>query len=86
MKLSKKFIMHNSGEESLLVPTGEAEFSGVVKGNKILGQILSLLTEDTDEDSIIEKMEAIFDADRDIISKDVKKALAELRKVGALDA
>lgn len=85
MKLSKKFIMHNSGEESLLVPTGEAEFSGVVKGNKILGQILSLLTEDTDEDSIIEKMEAIFDADRDIISKDVKKALAELRKVGALD-
>ena len=85
MKLSKKFILHNSGEESILVPTGEAEFSGIVKGNTVFGQILILLTEDTDEDSIIEQMGTIFDADRDVIAKDVDKALTELRKVGALN-
>ena len=43
MKLRKEFITHDTGDESLLVPTGAAGFAGLVKGNKTLGAILELL-------------------------------------------
>lgn len=85
MKLKKDFIARNTATESLLVPTGTAGFSGMVKGNKTLGAILELLKKDTSEAEIIAAMKARFDAPEEIIARDVKKALAELRKIGALD-
>lgn len=85
MKLKKEFITHDTGKESLLVPTGSADFSGLVRGNKTLGAILALLKEDTTEEAIVAAMKERFDAPEDVIARDVKKALAELRKIGALD-
>ncbi len=85
MKLKKEFITHDTGKESLLVPTGSADFSGLVRGNKTLGAILALLKEDTTEEAIVAAMKERFDAPEDVIVRDVKKALAELRKIGALD-
>ena len=85
MKLKKEFIAHDTGSESLLVPAGGAGFSGLVKGNKTLGAILALLKEDTTEEAIIAAMKQRFDASEDIIVRDVKKALSELRTIGALD-
>lgn len=85
MKLKKEFITHDTGKESLLVPTGNADFSGLVRGNKTLGAILALLKEDTTEEAIVAAMKERFDAPEDVIARDVKKALAELRKIGALD-
>ncbi len=85
MKLKKEFIAHDTGSESLLVPAGGAGFSGLVKGNKTLGVILDLLKEDTTETEIIAAMSARFDAPEAVIARDVKKALTELRKIGALD-
>ena len=85
MKLKKEFITHDTGTESLLVPTGSAGWSGLVKGNRTLGVILSLLKEDTTEDAVISAMKARYDAPEEIIARDVRKALDELRKIGALD-
>jgi len=85
MKLKKEFIAHDTGSESLLVPAGGAGFSGLVKGNKTLGVILDLLKEDTTETEIIAAMSARFDAPEAVIAGDVKKALTELRKIGAFD-
>ena len=85
MKLKKEFIIHNAGAESLLVPTGSAGFTGLVKGNKTLGAILELLRQDTAETEIVAAMKARFDAPEEIIARDVRKALSELRKIGALD-
>ncbi len=85
MKLKKAFITHDTGSESLLVPAGGAGWSGIVKGNKTLGAILALLKEDTTEEAVIAAMKQRFAAPEDIISRDVKKALLELRKIGALD-
>jgi hypothetical protein len=56
-----------------------------VRGNKTLGAILALLKEDTTEEAIVAAMKERFDAPEDVIARDVKKALAELRKIGALD-
>lgn len=85
MRLKKEFIAHDTGSESLLVPAGGAGFSGLVKGNKTLGTILGLLKTDTTEAEIISTMCARFDAPEAVIAGDVKKALAELRRIGALD-
>ena len=84
MKLKKGFISHDTGSESILVPMG-AGWAGVVKGNKTLGAILGLLKEDTTEAAIIDAMKERFDAPEDVIVRDVKEAIAELRKIGALD-
>ena len=85
MKLKKEYIPHDTGDESLLVPTADAPFSGVVRGNKTLGIILSYLKEDTTEEEIIEKMQSRFEADPDVIARDVKTAIEQLRSVGALE-
>ena len=85
MKLKKEFITHDTGSESLLVPAGGADFSGLFKGNKTLGAILSLLKEDTTEEAVIDAMKEQFDAPEDIIERDVKKVVSELRKIGALE-
>ena len=85
MKLNDDFIVHISDDETLLVPVGGSDFSGIVKGNKTLQIILECLQKDTDEDRIVQLMKDKFDAPEDVIRADVQKALANLRKVGALD-
>ena len=85
MRLRKDFITHDTGTESLLVPIGTAGFSGLVKGNKTLGAILELLKKDTSEKEIVAAMKARYDASEEIIARDVKKALSELCRIGALD-
>ena len=85
MKLKKEFLLHNTGEEAVLVPTGKAGFSGVVRGNKTLGAVLELLGKETTEAEIVAALKARFDAPEGAIEKDTAKVLAELRKVGALD-
>ena len=85
MKLKKEFITHIVGNESILVPTGEADFSGVVRGNKTLGAVLELLKEDTTEAELVAALKARFDAPEGAIERDAAKALAELRRIGALD-
>ena len=43
MKLNKNFLLHNVNGQTVLVPTGKADFSGVVQGNQTLGDILEIL-------------------------------------------
>ena len=86
MKLNKDFLLHNIGEETVLVPTGKAEFSGIVRGNKTLGAVLELLKTDTTEAQIVKDMCAQFDAPQDVIEQDVRRVIDELSKIGALDA
>ena len=86
MKLSKEFILHTANGETVLVPTGNAKFSGIVRGNKTLGAVLELLQKDTTEAQIVEAMKQRFDAPEEMIARDVRKALEALEKIGALDA
>ena len=86
MKLNKDFILHVTDGETVLVPTGNAKFSGIIRGNKTLGAVLELLQNDTTEEEIVAAMKARFDAPEDMIVRDVKKALEGLEKIGAIDA
>ena len=85
MKIKSEFIVHQAGSQSMLVPTGMADWSGVVQGNKTLGAILDLLREETTEEEVIAAMHERFDAPEGAIERDVEKAIAELRSIGALD-
>lgn len=85
MKLKKEFLLHNAGRESVLIPTGAAGFSGLVRGNATLGAMLELLQNETTEEQLVAGMKARFDAPEGAIERDVKKVLAELKKIGALD-
>lgn len=85
MKLNKEFLLHNTSGESILVPTGGAGFSGVMRGNKTLGAVLELLKTDTTEAELVAALKARFDAPEGAVEADVAKALAELRKIGAID-
>ncbi len=85
MRLKNEFITHDTGTESLLVPTGQASFSGLVKGNKTLGAMLELLHNDISESELVSAMRERFQAPDGVIEQDVKKLLKELRDIGALD-
>ena len=85
MKLKNDFISHETGDEFLLVPVGGASFSGIVRGNRTLGAIVGLLKADTTEDDIVRALAARFDGPEEKIRSDVRRAVAELRRIGALD-
>ena len=85
MKLKENFIIHEADGETMLIPTGLENFSGVVKGNRTLGIILSYLKTETTEEQIIIAMMQRFSVPDDIIRRDVRKAVSELRKIGAID-
>ncbi len=86
MKLSPNFLIHKQEDdgEYLLIPVADASFSGVVRGNKTFGTILGLLSEETTEEEIIERMKAQFDAPAELIEGDVHRALSELRSINAI--
>ena len=85
MKLKKEFIVHDTGSETLLVPTGHVDWSGLVKGNKTLGAILYLLKTETTEEAIVDAMKMRFDAPDETIRGDINKVVTELRRIEALD-
>ena len=86
MKLNDQFIVHESNGEAMLVPAGAAPFSGIVRGNRTLGAVLTLLKKETTEDALVRELKEQFrNAPEGAVERDVKKALCELRKIGALD-
>ncbi|MBP5261300.1 MAG: PqqD family protein [Clostridiales bacterium] len=85
MKLKASFLTHSTSDESFIVPTSDASFSGMVKGNKTLGAIVELLKEDTTKEAVIKAMREKFDAPEGVIEKDVERVIAELTKIGALE-
>ncbi len=85
MKIKSTFIRHDSDDETMLIPTGNESFSGLVRGNKTMGAIIDLLAEDTTEDAVVKAMMDKYDAPEDKIRADVCKVIESLKQVGALD-
>jgi len=69
----------------MVVATGKAKLSGLVKGNKMLGEILSLMKEDTTEEEVARKMRKKFDAPAGKIEEDDLRVVTVLRKIGAIE-
>ncbi|WP_316637235.1 PqqD family protein [uncultured Ruminococcus sp.] len=85
MKLKNEFIVHNIGDETLLVPTAEASFHGLVQGNKTVDTILSCLKEDTTEEKILDSLKEKYDGDEADMRADIADVIKRLRAIGAID-
>lgn len=87
MKLKEGFITYNTGDENLLVATGEAgkSFNGIVRNNETAAFIAELLKEETTEDEIVNKLLDTYDVDEKTARKDVKRLLDTFKKEGFLE-
>lgn len=85
MKLKSEYVTYPVDDKEIMVGTGTSSFKGLVKMNASVAYIISCLKEETDEESIINKMLEKYDAERDVIAKDVTHVVETLRSIGALD-
>ena len=86
MKLNPNFIIHNHPGGTVMMPTSQAAFSGVVQGNRTLADIFDLLRADTTEEAIVRALrEKYAGAEEEMVRADVARGLAELRAIGALE-
>ena len=84
MKLKSSFITHASGNEQIMVSV-DGSFSGMVRSNSTAAEIINLLSSEITEEAIVDAMLERYDAEREIIARDVKRVLDSLRSIGALD-
>ena len=85
MKLKDGFVTHDMGGEHIMVATGSASFSGLVRANATAAFIMDCLKEETTREGIIEKMLTRYDASAEVVTADVDKVLSQLRSIQALD-
>jgi len=85
MKLNNAFLTHDDGDQKLLVSTGASKFSGLVRSNATAGFIIGCLENETTEAEIVEKMQQKYNVPKEAMESDVKKIIAQLRKIGAID-
>lgn len=87
MKLKNGFITYDTGDDHIMVPTGgtPGSFRGMVRCNRTAGFVVECLKEDITRDALIDRLEAKYDAPREVLAADVDHVLASLRSVGALD-
>ena len=85
MKLKEGFVTHEMGDEQIMVATGTASFSGMVRSNPTAAFMVECLKEETTREEIIAKMLHKYDVSREIVAADVDKILSKLRSINALD-
>ncbi|MBQ7433598.1 MAG: PqqD family protein [Lachnospiraceae bacterium] len=84
MRLKEGFITHETNGEQVMVGTGKANFSGLVRSNATAAFIVDTLKTDTTKEEIVKAMAAKYDAPQEVIEKDVERILETLRGIGAI--
>ena len=86
MKLREKFIVHNMGDEILLVSADDSVNQGFIRGNSTTAVIIDALSQDVSEEEIVDRLTKEFDAPRDVVALDVREVLTKLEQIGALQS
>lgn len=86
MRLKDDFILHNTGEDFVIIATGEAtkNFNGIIKLNNMGGEIVRLLTTDISEEEIIKAIVEKYEVEYEIAREDILNLLDSLRKAGVI--
>ncbi len=87
MKLKEGFILHDVGNEHMVVATGEAgkSFNGLIRVNKTAYFIFQQLLEETTFQQIVDAMMEQYDASAEIIRADVERVVNTIREAGFLE-
>ena len=86
MRLKDDFILHNTGEDFVIIATGEAtkNFNGIIKLNNMGGEIVSFLSNNISEEEIVKAIVEKYEVDYDTAKEDIKNILDSLRKAGVI--
>ncbi len=86
MRLKDDFILHNTGEDFVIIATGEAtkNFNGIIKLNNMGGEIVGLLTTDISEEEIIKAIVEKYEVEYATAKEDILNLLDSLRKAGVI--
>lgn len=86
MRLKDDFILHNTGEDFVIIATGEAtkNFNGIIKLNNMGGEIVSFLSNDISEEDIIKAIVEKYEVEYEIAREDILNLLDSLRKAGVI--
>lgn len=85
MKLKEGFVTQQMGDEQIMVATGTASFSGLVRSNATAAFIVDCLKEDVTKEQIVAKLLDKYDVSEAVVTADVEKILTKLRSIDALD-
>ena len=85
MKLKDGFVTHEMGGEQIMVATGAANYSGLVRSNATAAFIVDCLKTETTRETIINTMLQRYDASESVIAADVDMVISKLHSIGALD-
>lgn len=84
MKLKSEFITHELDDKQVLIDTA-GNFSGLARSNETAAFIVDCLKNDTTREDIVAAMLAEYDAQEEIIARDVDKIIEKLRGIGAIE-
>ena len=84
MKLKEGFLVHQTGDEYIMVATGQASrsFNGLIRNNATANYIAELLQQETTKEEIVEKLLARYDA---VVERDVDNLLQQFEEAGLLE-
>ncbi len=87
MKLKDGFLLHDVGDEHMVIATGEAAkvFNGLIRNNETAHFLYCQLMNETTEEALVDAMAEQYDAPRERIAADVHRFLEQLRELGFLD-
>jgi len=83
MRLNDNFIAYESDGKQILIDSAGA-FAGLIRNNKTAAFIVQCLKQETTESEIVKKLQEKYDAQEDVIKKDVHSVIEKLRKTGAI--
>lgn len=86
MKLSDKFLTHNTNGENYMISIGDTKFKGMIKNNDTASFIIECLKEKTTEENIVDRILNEYEGvDRNTVEKDVKNIMEKLYEIGAIE-
>lgn len=85
MKLKNGFVTREMGGEQIMVATGDADFSGIVRSNETAAFIVNCLKTETSEEEILAAVEQEYEGDEAAMRAGIRKVLDSLRSINALD-
>lgn len=86
MKLKLQLVKREIAGDVILVPVGEAttKLKGLLTVNETGAAIWDALPDAENEEAIVDRLYEAFDAERDVLRKDVDAFLAQLRELDIL--
>lgn len=85
MKLRKGFVLHQSGDDYILVGLADTGFNGMLRCNDIGGAMLEILKNDCTEETLFQKMMDLYKGSSEELSCDISKMIETLKEIGALE-